>query len=175
MFRAARHINLLTWEDPDVDARTVTWRRDTDKLGKLRVQPLPRDAVPCFPHRPRLGPAATPTAGLSRVLRLLVSSAPNTSRTANQALSAVLRAVETKAGIDHIDYRGMHGLRRMSTGNALIASGGDIRAAKDWIGDACLRSSSRYVKNREVRQRQLAAVMSAPRAGAKLADLRPKP
>jgi len=155
---ALRH---LRWEDVDLDARTVTSRRGFDKLGKERPQPLPRDDVRCF----RIARVWARRDGYDGPWVFYGAQERTRSKPYTyQALNAYLRATEERAGIEHIRHRAMHGFRRMSAGNALEAPGGNVRAAGDWIGDSDVRTLTRYLKRREVRQRELAAMMSAPRA-----------
>ena len=73
---------------------------------------------------------------------------------------ALLRA-EAAADVTHIAYRAIHGFRRTAGGNVLDATG-DPYQAMECLGQTDLRSTMRYLKKRQVRQRELATIMAAP-------------
>lgn len=146
---------LLNLRLPDIDlkARTVTWRAELDKLGRLRVQPLPRAAVYAFRimavWRRRMqyaGAWAFPPVQLRRGDR------PWTA----QSLTKALHDAEDRAGVDPMPYRAMHGLRRMAAKNILVLTG-DLNAVGEWIGDRDLRVlKESYLKERPDELRALA-------------------
>ena len=83
-----------------------------------------------------------------------------------QALNAALLRAEEAAGVPHIAYRAMHGYQRTAGGNVLDATG-DPYQAMEWLGQTDLRSTMRYLKKRQVRQRELARIVAAPEHEAK--------
>lgn len=136
----------LEWRDVDLLARTIRWRPELDKLANDRVQPLPRDAVRALRiaivWRRRIGytgPYVLPGArGTNK----------HTHPYRYQSLNASLKAAAARAGVTWIDYRAMHGFRRMVVGNVLAMTGNLVRAGQ-YIGDTDARTLSRsYVRPR---------------------------
>ena len=152
--------------DWDLDARVVRWRPETDKLGRERLQPLTRDAVAAVRiariWRARLGYRGKfliPAVRAERRARDLPWS--------YQALNELLHTACTEAGVPVKALRAMHGFRRMAAGNVLVATGGDLKAAGDWIGDTDLRVLTRsYAKKRPERMVQVAGLIQMPTEGA---------
>jgi integrase len=154
----------LQWPDIDLAARTVRWRPETDKVGKDRLQPLPRDAVRAL--------------RIARVWRVrdgyqgpyVFYAVKHANRRGEEggrpytysALVGQLHRAGDRAGVRHIPFRAMHGFRRTSAGNVLDATDGNVKAAADWIGDSDLRVVSKYLKKREARQRDVAAKLALP-------------
>lgn len=153
----------LRWSDVDLAARTVTWRTEYDKMGKDdRPQPLPRDAVRAL----RIARVWRQRAGYQGlwVFFAVKHTKRDVAPYTYSALNAQIHRAEERAGVKTIPYRSMHGLRRTAMGNALDATGGNVKAAADWIGDDDLRTASKYAKKREVRLREVAALMRVPTA-----------
>lgn len=159
--RALRH---LQWADVDLAQRTVTWRTAYDKMGKDdRVQPLPRDAVRAL----RVAAVWRRRAGYEGPWLFFAVKHEKrlTEPYTYAALNQQIILAERRAGVPHVLYRSMHGFRRTAMGNALDLSGGNVKAAADWIGDDDLRTASRYAKKRDVRLRDIAAKVRVPGAG----------
>jgi integrase len=159
--KALRH---LQWADVDLKAREVEWRRDLDKMGKKRTQPLPRDAVRAlriaavWRRRDRYdGPWIfyAPPQGTR-------AKNPGDKPYSYQSLNYWLHRSEKLADVPTIAFRAMHGYRRTAAGNVLALTGGDVKAAGDWIGDTDLKSLQKYLKKRNDRQREIAGMVSAP-------------
>jgi integrase len=155
----------LRWEDVDLNARSVRWRAETDKMGHERSQALPRDAVRAL-RIARVWAKRDQYTGT-----LVFYGAQDRTRKADkpytyQGLNAALLRAEEAAGVEHIPYRAMHGYRRTAGGNVLDATG-DPYQAMEWLGQTDLRTTMRYLKKRQVRQRELAKVVSAPEHEAK--------
>lgn len=156
---------LLHLELPDVDlrARTLRWRPELDKLAKDRVQPLPRDAVRAFRiaavWRRRIGYAGKYIIpGDAPRMKKGVTDRPFTYQSLNQSL----HNAATRAGVTWIDYRAMHGFRRMVLNNAL-ASTGNLTRAGQFIGDSDMRTLTRsYVRVRPEELRDVAQGMRLP-------------
>lgn len=157
--RALRH---LRWEDVDLVARELHWRRGFDKMGKERPQPLSWDAVRVlriarvWRRRDRYeGPWVfyAPVRG---------TKAAKDQPYSYQALNYQLHTAEDAAGVPRVKYRAMHGYRRTAAGNVYAATGGDLKAAGDWIGDTDLKSLQKYLKTRDPRQLEVARLVSAP-------------
>lgn len=153
----------LEWRDVDLAARTVHWRPELDKLGRDRVQPLPRSAVYAFRvarvWRARIhytGPYVLPGAR---------GKDKHAHPYRYQSLNASLKAAAARAGVPWIDYRAMHGFRRMVVGNVLALTGNLMRAGK-WIGDTDARTLSRsYVRERPEEMRDVADQMQLGNRG----------
>lgn len=142
----------LRWEDIDWTAGTVTWRREWDKRGHERTQPLRQDA------RTALAVAECWTGGVAGwVLPGYNRSGTDTPYTI-QALWAALRRAEVASGVLRVPGRAGHGLRRLLAGevNALT---GDAKLALDAIGDRDMRMAARYLKPRQDRIAEVFAEM----------------
>lgn len=135
----------LRWSDVDLTARAVTWRGELDKVGRTRVQPLPRDAVRvlriCKAWGMREG-GGSPYVFPGRQLR--TTGKPWTYSALNDALHKATR----RAGLEPVKFRAMHGLRRMVAGNVLSLTG-DITKVGLWLGDTDVRVMQRsYLRDR---------------------------
>lgn len=157
---------ILKAHDADYDLtgtpRTVTWRAETDKLGRQRIQPLTRDAV----HAVRVARVWRRRMGYTG--KYLVPAVRQARRAQDlpwtySALHALVMEAEREAGVPHRPYRALHGFRRMAGGNVLDATG-DINAVGEWLGDTDLRVLKRsYLKPRPDRLAAIAAKLSTPR------------
>jgi hypothetical protein len=154
---------LLLSENGDYDlaARTVRWRREHDKLGRERLQPLTRDAAAAVRiariwHR-RLG----------YVGRFLIPAARELRRDADQpwtyqALHQLLKTAQREADIPLRPLRAMHGFRRMAAGTVADLTG-NPNAAAEWIGDTDLRTVKKsYLKERPEALMRTAALIRMP-------------
>lgn len=158
--KALRH---LTWADVDLNAREVTWRREYAKMGKESTQPLPRAAVRVFRIArvwARRDGYAGPWIFYGADKRTIRKGTPYTY----SALNYRLHEAERRAGVESMKYRAMHGFRRTAAGNVLELTGGDLKAAGDWIGDSDLKSIQKYVKKRSERQKEVAGMVLLPAA-----------
>lgn len=141
----------LERRDIDLTARTVRWRPELDKLAKDRPQPLPRDAVRAiriaFVWHRRMG--YTGPFILPGDPRRLKKKGPRAETPYTyQALNQALRNAATRAGVTWIDYRAMHGFRRMVLNNVLAMTGNLTRAGQ-FIGDVDMRTLTKsYVRVR---------------------------
>ena len=148
-------------DDYDLVARTVRWRREFDKLGRERVQPLTRDAVAAVRiarlWRRRIGYTGT----------YLLPPVKATRRTADLPLGyaglvRLLHIACEEAGVEIKAWRGMHGFRRMAARTVLELTG-DINAAAEWIGDTDLRVVKKsYLKERPESLANTAALIRMP-------------
>lgn len=155
--KALRH---LTWTDVDLRAREVTWRAATDKVGRERVQPLPRDAVRVF----RLARVWRARDGYTGpwVFYPVHRDALATGKPYDySSVVALLRWAERAAGVEHKPFRALHGLRRTAAGNVLALTS-NMADAGNWIGDKDPKSLRKYLKVRDTRQREVAGMVSAP-------------
>lgn len=152
----------LEWRDVDLHERTVQWRPELDKMASDRRQPLPRAAVRAFRiakvWRARDGYQGAFVFYVPRGTKARGVEKPYSA----QSLAHWQIEAERRGGVEHIPYRGMHGFRRTSAGNVLAATGGDVKAAGDWIGDRDLRSLQKYLKKRDERMRTVAGLLEVP-------------
>ena len=163
--QGARVNAILQLEDADCDtaARRVTWRQEHDKLGRERVQPLTRDAV----HAIRVARVWRRRMGYTG--RYLIPAVRGKRRAADlpwvyAALHRLLIEAEREAGVPHRPYRAVHGIRRMVGRNVLEATGGDLNAAAEYLGDTDLRTVKRsYIKERGDSLAKVAAMISTPK------------
>ena len=72
-----------------------------------------------------------------------------------QSLSAALGKAETRAGVEHLPYRGAHGMRRMVAGEVNAKTGNPV-LAMHYIGDTDMKTMKRYLKRRDDRLRAVA-------------------
>lgn len=152
-------LRSIEWRDIDLDARTIEWRADTDKVGRERTQPLPRDAVRAL----RIARVWARRDGYTGALVFYGTQ----GRTRHQpytysALNYQLREAETRAKVPHRPYRAMHGLRRTAAGNALAATN-NMKTAGQWIGDTDPKSLNRYLKRRDATLEHLASQTTVPK------------
>jgi integrase len=149
----------LEWSDIDLVARTVTWRGLTDKVGKTRVQPLPRDAVfvlrVCRIWARRQGYTGT----------FVFYGVQDRTRAGHWTYSALNRQLHEacdRAQVARIPFRAMHSLRRMAGGNVLAATG-DITKVGDWLGDSDVRVLRKsYLRNRPEHLEAIASGTTLP-------------
>jgi integrase len=125
----------VQWDDIDLSRRTVTWRKELDKVGRHRIQPLPRDAVfvlrICRVWARRQGYAGP-------YVFYGVQGRTRASHWTYSALVKQLHDAADRADVKRIKYRAMHSLRRMVGGNVLHVTG-DITKVGDWLGDSDVR------------------------------------
>lgn len=171
----------LEWRDVDFVARTVTWRPELDKQGKLRVQPVPDEVMdalyvaygwaladgyagPFVFFRPgmatierdRRKPRAYVSQRRAARVATLVDK-PYTYGALNVALTKAQKAV----GITPQAYRSTHGFRRLVVGN-LLAATGSLEQAGQYVGDIDLRVLRKsYAKDRPEELRRLADLSAA--------------
>lgn len=150
---------LLNLEKRDIDltARTIRWRPELDKLANDRPQPLARDAVRAIRiayvwHR-RIGytgPFIIP--GDKRRQKKQTVERPYSYQSLNQTM----KNAAIRAGVTWVDYRAMHGFRRMVLNNVLAMTGNLTRAGQ-FIGDTDMRTLTRsYVRVRAEELRDVA-------------------
>jgi hypothetical protein len=72
-----------------------------------------------------------------------------------QSFSAALVKAESRAGIEHLLYRGAHGMHGMVAGE-VNAKTGDPVLAMHYIGDTDMKTMKRYLKRRDERLRAVA-------------------
>lgn len=147
--------------DWDLEARTVRWRSETDKLGRERVQPLTRDAVAAVRiariWRRRMGYRGKYLIPSVREARRLQDQTYS-----YQALCRMLHIASKEAGVAVKALRAMHGFRRMAARTVLELTA-DINAAAEWIGDTDLRVVKRsYLKERPESLIRTAAMVEMP-------------
>lgn len=167
--RALRH---LCWADVDLAAREVTWRRALDKMAHERTQPLPRDAVRAL-RIARVWRQRDQYDGpwvFYAPVRGTRAKHPGDRPYSYQSLNYQLHRAERLAKVPQIPFRAMHGYRRTAAGNVFALTGGDLKAAGDWIGDTDLKSLQKYLKRRDERQRNVASMVAAP---AEVPTIRP--
>jgi len=151
-----RALMQLRVEDVDLVARVVRWRAETDKLGRARVQPLPREAVFAL----RIAAAWRRRSGYRGPWILFAVQGRRAEKPwTYQALQHALHEATRKAGIERKPFRAMHGLRRMAAKNAYLLTK-SIKAAGDWIGDKDMRVlQNSYFRERAGELEPLAAGM----------------
>jgi integrase len=149
----------LTWADLDLAARLVTWPTETDKLGKRRVQPLPRAAVFAL----RVAKVWAARDGYTGPY--VFYGAQDRSRHkawTYSALNAALAQLCTEAGVTRAKYQSMHSLRRMR-GKSVLEATGDITKVGAWLGDSDVRVLTRsYLRNRPDDLKHVVSGLSLP-------------
>lgn len=135
----------IQWTDVNLTTRKISYRSEEDKVGKARVQPLPRDAV--FALR-----VAKVWARRAKYEGPLVFfGAQDRSQHKAWTYSALNKALHDacdRAGVAVVKYRAMHGLRRMR-GKTVLEGTGDITKVGAWLGDSDVRVLTKsYLRNR---------------------------
>lgn len=172
---AARH---LTWDDVDLEAGTIRWRKELDKIGaKDRVQPVPSQVLDALwiaygwrlAHDYRGGFILfRPGAGLRDPGNGWAYSARAAARAAAKAdkpwsyaaYNARLREAERAAGVPHVKYRAAHGFRRFVVTEVLERTGNLVTAGQ-YVGDTDLRTLRKsYVRDRAEQLRPVADHMA---------------
>ena len=145
----------LRWSDVDMARRVITWPAATDKLGRVRTQPLPRDAVTVL----RVARVWARRDGYAGPFVFYSPQARTVAKPwTYSALNAALHTASDRAGVPRLAFRAMHSLRRMAGNNALAATG-DITKVGQWLGDTDLRVLKRsYLRDRP---EDLAGVVAA--------------
>jgi integrase len=137
----------LRWSDVDMGRRVVRWPGEHDKLGKMRTQPLSRDAVRVL----RVARVWARRAGYAGELVFFGGDQRTQSvdrAYGYQALNRHLHEAAKRAGVPWKPYRAMHGFRRMVAKSVLEATG-NLELAGRYIGDSDLRVLKRsYLRDR---------------------------
>jgi integrase len=144
-FQGARqHAVLhLRWEDIDLEAGTITWKAEWDKVGRTWSQPLRQPAREALAYADKFrDPSGWVFWGYTR------TGEPTTYTI--QSLWSALRAGENRGGMVHQTRRAGHGLRRLLAGEVAQLTG-DSKLAMDAIGDRDIRQADRYLKVRNDR------------------------
>lgn len=146
--RRQRAVLGLQWRDIDWTTRRVTWRAETDKLGREATVPLPRAAV----HALRVARVwVARMAPGSRWVFPAVQARRGDRPWTYQAANAALHVAELAAGVPHRPYRALHGFRR-SVVTSIHAATGDLELAGEYVGDKDVRTLRRsYLKTRPER------------------------
>lgn len=149
----------ITWDDIDLVARTITYPGETDKLGKRRVQPLPRAAV--FALRVcRVW--AVRDGYLGRHVFYGAQERTREKAWTYSALNAALAKLCEEAEVRRAKYQSMHSLRRMR-GKSVLEETGDITKVGAWLGDSDVRVLTRsYLRNRPDDLKHVVAGLSLP-------------
>ncbi len=147
----------LRWSDVDIVNGTVTWAPEWDKQGGSRVQPLPQQVIAAF----ALAATWSQRDGYTGPWVFYSNQWRRRDRPyAYASFVAALHGAERRAGVTAIAYRAAHGLRRGSAGNVLDLTGGNIKAAMEWIGDKSLKMAEHYLRDRGARMRGVADLIS---------------
>ena len=146
----------LQWDDYDGDA--IRWRARWDKVGKERVQPVPRQVQLAFD-------VAVIWKQRAKDAQQWVFFSPK-ARTAGRPIHydtvrKMLLEAEQRAGVAHVHMNAMHRFRRGVVGDVVDATGGDVRLAMAWIGDG-IREAEKYMKDRGDRLKGVADLLSGP-------------
>jgi integrase len=100
--RRSNSVRQLRWEDVDMEARTVTWRREMDKARRESVTPLSGLAVLALRGAPRI--EGSPW---------LIPSVKDPSQPASSnSLNGWMQRAKIKAGLDGVKRLGYHGEKR---------------------------------------------------------------
>ena len=149
----------LEWSDIDMATRTVTWRGVLDKVGKTRVQPLPRDAV--FALRV----AKVWRARIGYTGPYLFPPVQERNKDGHWGYASLNRQLDLackRAKVPRQKYQSMHAFRRMVAGNVLDVTG-DITKVGDYLGDSDVRVLRRsYLRNRVGHLTKVAEAMTLP-------------
>ncbi len=155
----------LQWADVDLEARSIVWRVRWDKTGREWRQPLTEAAAGAlgiaWVWRERDSYAGPWVFYSSHARKRAMGEDPR----AVYHPTALLRALglaETRAGVTHRPYRGMHGFRRAVAGDVARATG-NLKLAMEYIGDTDIRRSREYIQVRPDHLKEAASVMDRAR------------
>lgn len=148
----------LAWSDITDDA--IIWRARYDKVGRERFQPLPRQVSEAL-DRASAWARKDGYQGLGCWVfytprRLWKGDRPMTY----QGINWMIREAEKRAGVPHVHMNAAHRFRRGAFGNVIDLTGGDVNKAMQWIGDTDPKVASRYLKQRDERDREVADLLS---------------
>ena len=150
----------LTWSTIDEEAGVFRWPKATDKTGKEWTQPMPDDAraVIAVMRRWRekigyTGPYAFPPAR---------SHSKMPHYTADAVIKA-LHTAERRAGVEVIQYRALHSLKRMVVRSLHDLLGGDLLRVGAYVGNSSVKILRKhYLRGREGDLDRAAASMKLP-------------
>lgn len=174
----------MRWEDVDWEEGVIVWPARYQKNGKDLVQPMTWELIAALTTariwRERMGytgPWILPAGGGNKKLGHTVVRGPSrarneftrkTTRTYRrertvdqdtpytyQAAWTAIRKAELRAGVEHMAYRLLHGVRKMNAGNVADVTG-DARLGMEWIGDRDPKQMNRYLKRRTERMERAA-------------------
>jgi len=138
----------VRWEDVGFDEGRVIWRKEWDKMGHEREQPLTSLAREAF--FVALGWSLRDRTESGWVFYTPTQKKRERGDHIYHVSSywRMLRTAEDNAGIAHVKQRAAHGLRRMAAGNVLQLTNNPV-VAMQWIGDTDLAMAKRYLKRRD--------------------------
>ena len=153
------------WPNVDMDRRLIEWPSATDKMGHERRQALPRDAVRTL----RIARVWARRAGYAGDLVFFGAKSARRRRTSRTPIRpSMLRCYAPRrpqlCPISPIARCTATAARRAATCWTRRTT---PYQAMEWLGQTDLRSTMRYLKKRDVRQRELARIVAAPEHEAK--------
>jgi integrase len=151
----------LRWEDVDFVRGAITWRSRWDKMGKEWLSSMTLGGysalVTAWWWRKRDGYQGPWVFYSSHEKRRSLGNDPGAVYREDSLWLALAKA-ERAAGIAHKPGRATHGFRRGVCGDILEHTH-DAKLALDFIGDSDLRQAKRYLKVRDQRLIEAAAVI----------------
>jgi integrase len=151
----------LQWADLDLQTRTIVWRACWDKTGREWRQPLTEAAAGALGMawlwRERDGYTGPWVFYSSHARKRALGDDPRAIYDPTALLRA-LRTAETRAGVTHRPYRGMHGFLRALAGD-VARSTGNLKLAMEYIGDTDVRRAREYIQVRPDHLKEAASVM----------------
>jgi len=154
----------LDWSDIDLDAGTIFWRREWSKTGEDSVQRLRPGLVAVFQEIRRW------TDGKGWVFPKVSSRNAQPTYSAKSAIDGLHRACR-RCGVAVVKGRAFHSFRRKVTGDALSASGGDLKAAMAITGHKSTKNFETYLRDRPDDMRNLQDRMDARKTAKRLATI----
>jgi len=149
----------LAHEDVDLAAGVVLWQARWDKTGHTRRQPLTdgaRQAVETALSWAARDGYDGPWLFYSSHARKRRLGADERAVYRATSLLRALALAERRAGVRHVPYRGLHGLRRAVAGDVRQATG-DPLLGLQYIGDRDLRRAREYLQEQPEELREAAA------------------
>ena len=135
----------LQWAHVDWAARCIRWPARTDKLGRARVQPLPRDAMWALRVARVWQQREAPEA-----VHVFFGAQQRTRRRhwSYQAAVQALHRWCVRLEIPVVRYRAFHAFRRMRARSVVDATG-NINSAAQWLGSVDLQTlKASYLRDR---------------------------
>jgi integrase len=140
----------MQWVDVDLESRTIVWRARWDKTGREWRQPITDAAAGglgiAWVWRERDAYAGPWVFYSSHARKRALGDDPRAVYHPTALLRA-LRLAESRAGVTHRPYRGMHGFRRAAAGD-VARSTGNLKLAMEYIGDTDIRRARECIQVR---------------------------
>ena len=167
----AQAIRHLRWRDIDLAAGVITWPGEYQKQGVPLERAITADirsalftaahwrtAVAEGRQRPRGAKSGATKAALESADWVLFAEHRRDRPVSYQTLHTQMTNAETRAGVKHLEFRALHGMRRMVVGEIGEATG-DLMRGLEYVGDKDAKQLKSYDRRMQGRVDNAAAVL----------------